>query len=217
MLRLFFLAVLLLAAAGGAAYWTLARGNDRAEAQTQLWRWVNVTVEVPEDSGLVVSREHAGMTAPHPFLVIHPVDKRESLVAIDAETGEIAKDVVEIEDRAAIDAVLQTVKVSPFDPKTLPWPYNGEPPDTQRLATRDVTYIEPDPAAGIQIDFGMADPGGDFLEVNNGRSLVFISIDTGTYQWEPDFLVTEDKEVLERFVLAVEYKREPLRQYLPGR
>ena len=49
-------ALALLAAAATAGLWAYDSGNDSAEAQVQVYRWVNVTVEVPEDSGLTVTR-----------------------------------------------------------------------------------------------------------------------------------------------------------------
>ena len=95
--------------------------------------------------------------------------------------------------------------VTLLDTETLPWPYISQPPNVSPVKIGNITYIPPDPAAGIRITGGDADPGGHFIEVNTGRSLVFIYVDSGGVVWEPDFLVPEDKEVLERFLGTVQY------------
>jgi hypothetical protein len=200
--------------------------------ESVLFRWVNVTLELPVDpaakpwyelrpseafpagSGLWIGRDFAGVDVARPFIVVASQDDPESYLTITADTGEITKDTMSAEDRAAADYVLNTMRVTPFDPKVLPWPYNGSPPDVPPIKIGNITYIPPDPAAGISITFGISEPGGDFLEINNGRSLVFVDLDTGFYQWEPAFLVPEDKQILERFLSSVEHRGGPVKEYL---
>jgi hypothetical protein len=82
-----------------------------------------------------------------------------------------------------------------------------------RVKAQDVTYIPPDPAAGISIVFGIGEPSGAYLEINNGRSLVFLNLETGLYKWQPAFLVPEDKETFERFLSSVEHQGGPVKEY----
>jgi hypothetical protein len=207
MFRLILLAVLLLAAAGGATYWTLAR-DDGAEAQPQLIRWVNVTVEVPKDSGLVVTRDFwtPGQTeeGTRPAIIIFEPNRDGPVLAIDAQTGAVLEDTFPRGERGGVDELLNKMVVSALDRDSAPWPYNGEPPNVPRVKEGNITYVPPDPAAGIRIIGGVGDPGGGYIEANNGRTVVFISTSTGDVDWEPAFQAPEDKAAFERFLSTVE-------------
>ena len=213
MFRIIIAAVALLAVAGGAAFWVYGRGDDGAEAEVQVIRWVNVTVEVPEDSGLVVTRDFWGEKPRTPAIIISPLEKVETGVVIDAETGAVLFDKVRPQDRAVIDAVLKTVRVSPLDRSTAPWPYSGEPPNVPREEVGSITYTPPDPAAGIsvtvQIGDGIADgrdarPGSGTIAVTNGRSAFGIDAATGEVYEETARILPEDKEAFDRFLSSLQ-------------
>jgi hypothetical protein len=200
--------------------------------ESVLFRWVNVTIELPVDpeakpwyefmaseafpagSGLLVYRDWAGDEVTRPFIVVASRDDPESFLAIAADTGEITKDTMSAENRAAADYVLSTMRVTPFDPKALPWPYNGPPPDVPAMKIGNITYVPPDPAAGISITEAIGDPGGvEYIEVNNGRSLVFVVVDSGATEFH--LSAPDDKETLERFLASVEYVGPPEEQLGP--
>lgn len=217
----------LLTAAVTAGLWAYDRGDDSAEADVQVVRWVNVTLTVPEGSGFTPwcdswssPREWGGLGAwrdlwafgpesSTPAIFIESLERDESRLVIDAVTGKVIEDSIGPQDRAAVDQVLQTVTVSPLDRSTAPWPYSGQPPSVPREKFGNITFIPPDPAAGIcfrvQLGIGPAGTSGASIEVNNGRSVVFIRPDTGAVGWEPDFLVAEDKAAFDRFLSTVEY------------
>ena len=161
---------------------------DEAPVKGQLWRWMNVTVVVPEGSIVTVGRGTvptevrpeggAGMDLTIP----HGGDPASaSSIGIDAVTGEIVFDWVKEEDRPAIEEVLRTLAVSPFDSGVKVWPYQEELPATaQRRVEGGMSYVVPDPASGVRFGGGVGDPGGWFIEISNGRSTVLITRDTQT-------------------------------------
>ena len=206
MLRLFFLAVLLLgAAAAGAAYWTLAR-DDGAKADVQEVRWGNVTVSVNEESGVVADRTFvaAQIKPPNggPALILR---RGDSALAIDVDTGKVLEDFVKDEDRAAIQSVFSTLAVGEQDKQTAPWPYAGAPPSVSRERFGGITLIPPDPASGVIIRQMLNDPGGLSLRVTNGRSTLSIDAETGNVIKEITLILPEDKEAFDRFLSTVEY------------
>lgn len=219
MCRSIIAAAAVLAVAVGLAFWAYAEGHDSAKAgdagakagddaakaDVQLIRWVNVTVELPEDSDLFVTRDFSGIES-RPAILIIPLDRADTAVVIDAETGAILHDSVRREDRAALDRVLQTIRVSPLDRSTAPWPYSGEPPNVAREEFGNISYIPPDPATGIRIIVGTGDPGGvEFIEVNNGRSAFGINAGTGKVYEETARILPEDRDAFERFLSAVDH------------
>jgi hypothetical protein len=209
MLKFIIAAVALLAVAGGAAYWTLARGGDSAEAEVQVVRWVNVTVAVPEGSGLWVTQGFWGPESMPPAIFIRSLDNGDSVIVIDAETGKVIADHIEPEDRATVDGVLGTLTVSPLDRSTAPWPYSGELPSLPRERKGNITFIPPDPASGISISIQTGDGTGSpstFLHVTNGRSVFWINTATGDASYdEAVVMAPEDKDAFDRFLSAIEY------------
>lgn len=203
-------ALALLAAVGGGAFLAY-RGDDSAGAQGQVIRWVNVTVEVPEDSGLVVTQGFWGPEGAPPAMFIRSKERGDSVLVIDAETGAVIEDRVEQADRAAVDGVFQTLAVSPLDRSTAPWPYNGEPPSGKPERLGNITYIRPDPAAGISISLQFnqvpAGSASSSLHVSNGRSALGINVATGQVYWDTAFVAPKDKEAVDRFLASVQYVR----------
>jgi hypothetical protein len=199
--------------------------------ESVLFRWVNVTIELPVDpeakpwyefmaseafpagSGLLVYRDWAGDEVTRPFIVVASRDDPESFLAIAADTGEITKDTMTAGDRAAADLVTSTIRVTPFDPKALPWPYNGSPPDVPPIKIGNITYIPPDPAAGIDIIAGGGDPGGEYLNISNGRSTLFLYLESGAISYHVP--ASEDREVFDRFLASVNFVGPPEEQLGP--
>ena len=212
MLKLLLLAVLLLAVAGGAAYWTLARDDDPAEAGVQVVRWFDASVAIPEGSGLAAVQRY--WQDDRPVLIIGPSHDIGLGVAIDAVTGEFVadhRDRASLSERALMDQALRSVSVSALDRSTAPWPYNGKPPGTVPEAWGmtswgKVTFIPPDPASGIRVVFQEGDgtdgPSKD-LGFTNGQSTLAIKADTGTVYAETTTIRPGDQEAFDRLLSTV--------------
>jgi hypothetical protein len=213
MLKPLLAAVAVLAVAGALAFWAYDRGDDSAEADVQVIRWFNVSVAIPEGSGL----SHLQIYGQNDRPVLRIVSSHDTAlgITIDAETGVILRDTIMAEDRAAVDGLLKTLTVSPLDLDTAPWPYNGEPPaprepwvDIVGGSWGWVTYTPPDPASGITVRFqqgGGPDGPGLALGFTNGRSTLSIDADTGTVLAETTKIAPEDAEAFDRLLSTVEY------------
>jgi len=178
-----------------------------------LWRWVNVTVLVPDGSVVTVGRG----TVPEGVVpeggpgmdltVQNDRDSNEaSYVIIDAATGKVLIEKVAPADRAAIDEVLRTLAVTPFDSAVKSWPYgDGLPANAPRRILDSLSYPVPDPSSGIKVSEWLADPTGSFINVSNGRSTILIRRDsqTGTLMQEALAISPEDKTAFERYFSSV--------------
>lgn len=207
MLRFLIPAVVLFAAAGGIAFWAYGQTDDGAEADAHVVRWGNVTISVPEGSDVIVAREFEGpeLNPPDggPVLVLFKRESfPESLLLIDAETGEVLQDIIQAADRAAIDEVLATLKVSEQDIVRAPWPYGETPPDVPRETWGRITFIPPDPASGITVRLLVNDPGPLSLNITNGRSTLSIDAETGTVIDETTLIVSNDKDAFDRSAMV---------------
>ncbi len=206
MLKLLLAAAILLAAAGGAAYWTFAR-DDGAEAGVEVVRWGNVTVQVTEDSGVAAVQGFAPAEIKPPAggLVLI-LNRRDSSLVIDADTGKVIQDAVQAADRAAIDQVASTLVVKAFDEKAAPWPYSSTPPpSTTRERVGSITFIPPAPGSGLEVYIVVNDGlQGSFvaLQLKNGRSSLSINAETGITASAD--IATEDAEAFDRFLSAVQ-------------
>ncbi len=197
-----------------------ATATQAPPVKGQLWRWVNVTVVVPEGSPVTIGRgtipsgvKGEGGPGLGPVIDHGGEPEAASYVVIDAVTGEILQDRVAPEDREAIDEVLKTLAVSPFDTAEKGWPYSVTiPADAERRAEFGMSYVVPDPASGVMVSTGIADgfrddggSGGPFLEISNGRSTAFVLRDeeTNTLSREPVTVSSLDESPFERFISAV--------------
>ena len=92
---------------------------------------------------------------------------------IDATTGEIIRQSYIDESTGAtlplervphpeVEAVVATIAVCPFDPTAAPWPYTSNPPALLPETHGMLRYLEPNPAASIQVLASQIcnDPGG---------------------------------------------------------
>lgn len=183
------------------------RGGDGTEAEVQVVRWVNVTVTVPEGSGLWVTQGFWGPESEPPAIFIRSLDNGDSVIVIDAETGKVIVDHIEPEHRPAVDQVLETLIVSALDRSTASWPYSGDPPNVPRERKGNITFIPPDAASGISIRIQIGDGTGSpstSLHVTNGRSAFGINTATGDVFWETARIAPEDKDAFDRFLSEVE-------------
>jgi hypothetical protein len=173
-----------------------------AEADTQVIRWLDVTVEVPDDRPLdhqdyiiVAFGDYWGIEA-IPALVIGPSDDIGFSVSVDAQTGIILSDSVRPKDREAVDGILKTLKVARVDPSTAPWPYEGSSPPEGRKNVAEMSYPEPDPASGfvVRTYLGNRADGGcaTAISATNGRSTVGIEACSGEVQLETSRILPED-------------------------
>ena len=200
-------------------------------AGATLWRWVNVTIVIPEGSQIVLDRTFAAeANPPHggPVLKLFKSNPgMNSGAMIDAESGEILGDDILPEDQAAFQLILESIVVSPLQPKDAPWPYDGELPSESlpiceignvavkaticraRYQGRNggFSLIVPDPAAGISVYSGIGDPGGDsFVGIQNGRSTAFIELDeaTGKSATDVSLVLAEDQEIFSRLLSTLD-------------
>lgn len=174
-----------------------------------LWRWANVTVVVPNDSGIFVGPDFAAQGVDQIVpLRIEKLDSQDtlvsSLVLIDAKTGDVVERSVLAEHEAEMDEVLGTVTVSEFDVNIAGWPYRDTlPTDVVRQTEAPFSFLRPSPESGLYVGFGVADPGGPFIDIRNERSVAGALIRDGSLQPETSFVVEADLPVFERWLAEV--------------
>ncbi len=177
-----------------------------------VFRWMNVTLVVTPDSGVAPLPTRVGPDVKPPngglaFELIRHVDgENTSNVFVDAENGQVLVENVRPEDRAAIDAVLKTLAVTPLDRASAPWPYNGEPsPGLVTNQSGNFVYIEPTPATGVYVYMGTSTPGGPFISIENERSSAFVRADatTGALIIDTSAVHEEDALVFDRWLATV--------------
>lgn len=172
-----------------------------------LYRWVNVSVLVPDDPRISAGPGFGG----EPFhFVIGMVDledsRKTSTVVLDSENGAIVEEEVLDEHREEIDQVLATLSVGPFDRSSAPWPYKDElTPDLVRENEGGrISWIRPSPSTGLYVGWGIADPGGSFVDLRNERSAAFVRFGTaGNLELDTSQVVAEDLPVFERWLATV--------------
>lgn len=195
-----------------AVAWTAPSGTPVPKPGWKTVRFLNLTVSVP--AGIMASPLAGYTFSPtdyynRPVIEIAPVGGSDSVrVVLDAETGALVAEAGSEGERAALQPALDTVRVSPFDPKTAPWPYADTAPPDDRGVWWKITYPIPDVSTGIDIDTasGIGAPDGvcqHTIVVSNGRSRMVLDACTG----EPISYATSidpaDAEALERFRAAV--------------
>ena len=193
---------LLLAAAALLALWADgAASRHAAEAEVQVVRWFDVTVTIPDGSGLVYAESQD--IDNRPVLLIGSPKNVGIGIAVDALTGEVLKNNARPEDQAAIDQVVKSVSVSPLDVTTAPWPYNGEPPTVRPEGSLETGFIQPDPASGIMwarvFAYSVGEPVS-FIRFSNGRSTMAV----GEGRLISKNVVLEDRTAFDRLLATFE-------------
>jgi hypothetical protein len=195
---------------------TIAPAPTLAAGAT-LWRWVNVTLLVPDDGRFYVVQDsdppEARPPDGGPVLKLYktsggdPSAMPESWVHLNAETGAVVRENIGEDDRAEIQSVLDTLSVAPLDVVNTKWPYSGElPPDLTRETFGGMSFIRPTPDTGLLVGGSISDPGGAGLTMGNGRSGVGVYIDeaTGSLAAETKYILPEDEAAFMRWVDSVE-------------
>lgn len=201
--------------------------NPSPPPGTKLWRWVNVTVLLPDEPGFLAFPETIPAEVKPPEgglgLNIRAFDPSNntiwSSVVIDAQDGSMLREEVRPEHQAAMQEAKETAAVCPFDPATAQWPYNGEP---QTSAKREVWFgmsiLRPDPATGIIVEISIGSSGGrgevspaeceiagKSMSVSNGRSTAFVWVDANTESLCKDvsYVKPEDSDAFQRYLSDV--------------
>lgn len=163
--------------------------TPNGETGVQRLRWGNVTIDSPDrESGISVVRLVEPLVGSddmpawkQTIVITRSGGDWLSRIDIDAETGEVIIDMAEEEDRAALEAVVKTIRVEPFQTDVAGWPYNGSPPK-DRVTWGKMTFPQPDPLSGMIVELGSGDsPEGSstFITINNGQSQRMYDADTG--------------------------------------
>lgn len=179
------------------------------DEKTTLWRWVNVTIVVPQ-TGFSVLRSFSNVVRPGgaPTIEIFRTDTSgvpiDSGIFIDATTGEILLDRAAAAHKADFETLAATISVS--EPVNLPWPYAEEEPAGPRFSEGKISYLEPPPAAGLIVTggAGISSAGGStFLVIENTRSHRFIDPDTGNVQTYNEQVAPEDAAAFDRWTGSI--------------
>jgi len=182
--------------------------NPPAPLGTKLWRWGDLTIIVPDE--IQVQGDLFALDV-QPNLILFPREVSGAQTHIDARTGAVVRHDPKGYYEPVIQAALATISIRPFDPTTAPWPYNGERGERPRVILGNVSYLEPDPASGIQVVPGGAcgdstSPGGGgcrgFLGVGSTRSR--LGIDAGTGEVFRRDIAPEDEAAFQRFLAEVQ-------------
>jgi len=205
-------------------YTLLNQGGAGAEGIR--YRWANVSIEVPPRTGpddIAVNR-HEGLPEIYSsspgtmvpglrvFKQVVVEDHIESSdVYVDATTGQVVHENVRPEHRAEFDVVLASLRLEGPEPPDV-WPYSETPPEGPRRQFGDITYIEPDPAAGIAFTYVLSDGpqgSGMTLIISNARSKRRIDGETGRVIVDHgerglDQVDERDREAFDRLTASIE-------------
>jgi hypothetical protein len=178
-----------------------------------LWRWGNVSVIVPDESGIIVRRDLAHPTNPGdggPMIcltVAHPDTGLYSAMCVDADTGAVlSREVAEV-DKTSIDSAIATLRIDVAAADSLPWPYSPVRPEEGKQRQKNVTYWEPDPAAGVTVHLVVSDfvgGTGEFLVLQNVRSKRVVDAASGKVVITNDRIAPEDAVAFERWSESIE-------------
>lgn len=143
----------------------------------------------------------------------------DARVVISAESGLLISD-DGVDSRIKLQEILDTVRLSPLDPATAPWPYTGTVPEERRKSYGQVSFVSPDPLSGITVALGIADlagPNADparscgkILSVGNWRSSMAISPCDGKPWPETVRMDPLDQSAFDAFLASVQLLPEPL-------
>jgi hypothetical protein len=165
-------------------------------------RWLDVTIEVPDDSGVHAFGDALGPPPGGSLLQIWLPAQGHGAVALDGYTGKIAldeRDTVPKELLPVVEAILSTVRVIPFDPSTPAWPYNGSPYKLEQRSVGGLNYFVPEPSTGLVVVQGCEGSCG--IDLVNGRSYIALAERDGRLSVSGmESVAPEDKEAFQRFL-----------------
>jgi hypothetical protein len=191
-----------------------------------LWRWMNVSVLIPDGSDITFGPQpiylDAEGTQSRQGVSFGKADPERpdvySQIVLDAENGTIFSERILDTHRSEMEQVRGTIAVGALDRGTAPWPYNGDPPqDATREAAFGISFIRPDPATGIIVEYVLNSFSGggstpadcevlaDTIGLRNGRSSAFIGLDARTGSLCKDFseVLPDDAVAFERYSASV--------------
>ena len=208
--------VLAALALGGAMGLFVIRADTTDEPSTSggVYRWRRLSIELPEDSGLQLTR---GFPIPEfresfviEIFVPEPGVENTPTLTIDADTGEVLIDTLSGSDPAVASDIIASIALTDELPEV--WPYvDADPADLARSSWGAISFVDPPPEAGVVVtrqNNYCVDPCARVrLTLNTGYSSVQINAETG----EPlsqDATRAEDQQALQRFVDSVEVRTE---------
>jgi hypothetical protein len=180
-----------------------------------LWRWVNVTVVIPDSSDVHLKRTYYASDVNRPdggpvlqfAREVSGDPDGASWLLIDGESGRVIRDDVRDEHRAEYDAILRTLTVGQLDRAIAPWPYNkGPPAELTREKAGDISFLRPSPETGLDVYTSVGFPGGSVaVGIANGRSTLGLYVDseTGALSQNHEQLLAADRDVFERWAATV--------------
>lgn len=176
----------------------------------EIVRWGNVTVRVPENSAVSVSRQFlpAEENPPDGGPVLY-LERPPSRLIISAETGAVLYDSVRQEDKLAFDQIATTKVIGAADEMPSAWPYAEGAPPGSREVWGNLALNMPGPSSGIELYATQPYGGPPFIRVSNGRSRLFIDAQTGAVLEDSTVILPEDKEAFGRFLATVRRIDEP--------
>jgi hypothetical protein len=143
------------------------------------------------------------------FLDIALATALEEGVRLSADTGTVVADFTTTDETGAIEAVVATVSICPFDPTAAPWPYSGDAPKSPSETLGNLSYIRPEPGSGIQIGMAAAVCAEAYrcaptLVVQSARSTIAIDSETGASNEGTANVHPLDKEAFARYLASVQ-------------
>jgi hypothetical protein len=181
-----------------------------------VWRWGDYTLEVPDGSEVGIVRQW-WMDGSAVFEVF-PAGRIEFGTVVSVETGMAVHQGgaagYEIEDN--VSSVLQTMTLCPIDQSPAVWPYADVTPPSERSGCQNITFVLPEPAAGIEVSpiIGSgstperATPGIECgALVATSRSKLYISGLDGTVIWEYTTIDPVDDPAFVRYLSTVQVLR----------
>jgi hypothetical protein len=171
-----------------------------------VWRWANITVTIPNGSGILVGPDFAGQRTdgimPLRLSVPNPEDSHNSsFVLLSANDGAVVERNVLAKDEALIEDALATITIGPLDAETAGWPYQKQlTADLPRLSEASVSYVSPSPDSGLYVGFGIGDPGGPFIDIRNERSAAFVMLRDGSLEFDTAQVTEADMPAFQRWL-----------------
>jgi hypothetical protein len=179
-------------------------------ADVTLWRWGNVTILVPNDSGIYPLRNIAGPVEhpPDGGPVINLIRGDDSGLTIDAVTGEVLWASVVDSDQKAFDAIVGTIDAGgSMDVDSLPWPYDAKEPEFSKVEREGLRFWDPDPASGLTVSYQVGDSvsgGSESFIIESVKSRRAVDAHTGKVVEGYGQVAPEDQEAFDRWIASVE-------------
>jgi hypothetical protein len=175
---------------------------------TTVWRWVNVTLAIPNDSELGFGPTNLGPgDLPPAGGPAVELSNGNSNLWIDAESGIVFIENVRDADRAVFDEVLRTLDVSTLGTASAAWPFSPSITEGEiRERTGTFSFVRPLPSTGLYVGGWISDggEGGEALSLTNGRSHAYLVVtNEGTIKSYTEAVLPEDRLAFDRWIAEV--------------